>query len=186
MSRRHSSTAGFTILELVLVVALLAVLFKIGIPSLSGLTPKYRLRTAARQLGSTLEGVRLSALSRGLWMGMRYVITPGPEDASDASYYQVIAPAPADFPEQPVEDRARLSENTFPTGVRIARVVLSSNQIVDQGSVSVLFSPMGNAGSHIVTLAGADNSYLSVKINCITGSIEFIDSGDVAFQHFEE
>ena len=45
----RSGLAGFTFLELVIVVGLLALLFSIGIPSLKGLTPKSRPRTAARE-----------------------------------------------------------------------------------------------------------------------------------------
>ena len=178
--------AGFTFLELVVVVGILALLFSISVPSLRGLTPKYRLRTAARELGSTLEGTRLSAISRGLWMGVDYVINPTGADDTDQSYYQIIPPAPDDFPEQPIRDRERLSKQLLPQGVRILKVILSGNQTIDSGSISVLFSPMGNSGSHIVVLEGIEGRYLSVKMNCITGAIEFIDRADVAFQHFEE
>jgi len=178
--------AGFTFLELVVVVGILALLFSISVPSLKGLTPKYRLRTAARELGSTLEGARLSAISRGLWMGVDYVISPTAADDTDQSYYQIIPPAPEDFPDQPLRDRERLSKQLFPQGVRIIRVILSGNQTIEGGAISVLFSPMGNAGSHIVVLEGLEERYMSVKMNCITGAIDFIERADVAFQHFEE
>ena len=182
----RSGLAGFTFLELVIVVGLLALLFSVSVPSLKGLTPKYRLRTAARELGSKLEGTRLSAISRGLWMGIDYTITPGNLDDTEQSYYQVIPPAPEDFPDQPFDERERLSKQFLPEGVRIAKVTLSGNQVVDDGSASVLFSPMGNSGSHIVVLEGLEEQYLSVKMNCITGGIDFIDRADVSFTHFEE
>ena len=58
--------------------------------------------------------------------------------------------------------------------------------MVDDGSIDILFSPMGNSGSHIVVLQGSDDRFLSLKMNCITGAIDFIEDGDVMFQHFEE
>src|SRR5688572_14768714 len=86
--------SGFTFFELVVVVAILGTLFAIGIPSLRGLTPKYRLRTSARELGTSLEQLRLAAMTRGLWMGVRYVLTPGARDGAETSHYRTIPPAP--------------------------------------------------------------------------------------------
>ena len=176
---------GFTFFEIMLVVVILGILFSIGAISLTPLVPKYRLRTAARELGSTIEFVRLTAVSRGLWMGVHYVPTPGPGE-KDRPYYQIIPPPPDDFPEQPIEDRELLTKQYLPEGVQIAKVILAGNQIVDRGSINVLFSPMGNAGSHIVVLEGQNDRFVSLKLNSITGSIDFIEGSNVTFQHFEE
>jgi hypothetical protein len=170
----------------VIVVGILALLFSVSLPSLKGLTPKYRLRTAARELGSTLEGTRMSAISRGLWMGVEYVISPTAGDDTDQPYYRIIPPAPDDFPDQPVHDRERLSKQFLPMGVVVDKVILAGNQTIDSGSISVLFSPMGNSGSHIVILKGVEGRYMAVKMNCITGAIDFLNRADVEFQHFEE
>ncbi|HVR74973.1 MAG TPA: prepilin-type N-terminal cleavage/methylation domain-containing protein [Planctomycetota bacterium] len=184
--RARRPDSGFTFFELVVVVAIIGTLFAIGIPSLRGLTPKYRLRTGARELGTTLEQLRLAAMTRGLWMGVRYVITPGARDGSEASHYRAIPPAPEDFPDQPVEDRELLEKHGLPTGVRIAKVILAGNQVIDSGSINVLFSPMGNAGSHVVVFEGSEGRILSLKMNCITGAIDFIDGHEAGFQHFAE
>jgi len=182
---RRAGDSGFTFLELIIVLAVISTLFAIGIPTFRGLTPKYRLRSAARALGTTLETTRLSAMGRGLWMGVHYVLTPGARDTGTESYYQVIPPAPEDFPDQPLADRQLLDKQPL-DGIRIARVILPSGQIIDRGSFSVLFSPMGNAGSHIVVLEGQDGLYASLKMSCITGVIEFYETGDISFQHFAE
>jgi prepilin-type N-terminal cleavage/methylation domain-containing protein len=183
---RRARASGFTFLELIIVIALMGLLMAGGAVSLRGTIPKYRLRTGIRALGSTLEQTRLTAISRGAWMGIHYVITPGSRDVSDESYWQVIPPAPEDNPFQPAEERQLLSKQHFPPQVRIDRVILANNQAIDSGSVNVLFSPMGNSGSHIVVLAGEGGRFHALKMNCITGVIDFIESRDVAFQHFEE
>lgn len=184
-ARRRRRAAGFTFLELIIVLAVISFLFAIGIPTFRGLTPKYRLRSAARALGTTLETTRLSAMGRGLWMGIHYTLTPTARESGDSSYYQVIPPPPEDFPDQPLADRKLLDKQYF-DGVKIARVILSSGQVVDRGSFSLMFSPMGNAGSHIVVLEGQEGLLLTLKMSCITGVIEFFDGGDVTFQHFTE
>lgn len=180
---RDRSRGGFTLIELILVVGVLGILYAVGTISFRGLMPRYALKTSARRLGSTIEEVRLSAVSRGVWMGIRYVLTT---TTSEAPYYQVIPPAPADQPDQPIEQRLFLAKEHLPTGVRILRVVLASNQAVDGGAINVMFSPMGNAGSHIVVLEGAESRLVSVKLNSITGALEFLDGAEASFQTFQE
>jgi len=181
-------SSGFTLLELVLVVVVVAILFSISVISLRGMTPKYRLRTAARELGSTIEQVRLAAISRGKWLGIHYVLDP-PTDAEGSEpppYYQIIAPPPDDFPDQPLDERELLDRHALPKAVHFREIVLAGNQTIDDGTIDVLFSPMGNAGSHIVVLEGEDDRVMSIKMNCITGLIDFIETGNAEFRHFED
>ncbi len=185
-SRLQQSSAAFTFLELIIVLGVVSCLFLIGIPTFKGMAPKYRLRSAARNIGSTLESTRIAAMSRGLWMGMHYVLTPTSRDDTDGSYYQIIPPPPEEFPDQPIADRQLLPKTPIASGVRIAKVILSSGQVIDRGSINVLFSPMGNAGSHIVVLEGAEERIMSLKMSSITGVIEFYEGSEPAFQHYTE
>jgi prepilin-type N-terminal cleavage/methylation domain-containing protein len=185
-STLRGASPGFTFLELIIVLAIMSFLFAIGIPSFRHLTPRYQLRSAARSLASTLEHTRLSAMSRGLWMGVHYVITPGTHDEGDSSYYQAIPPAPEDYPEQPVADRKLLPPERLPTGVKIQKVILAGNQVVDRGYINVLFSPMGNSGSHIVVFENNEGMILSMKMSCITGVIDVVEGAEQAFENFVE
>lgn len=174
---------GFTLIELILVVCILALLFGIGSVSMQGLMPKYYLRSSARAIGTKIENLRLSAISRGKWMGIRYDITP---TDSDESYYQVVPPAPEDFPDEPVDQRQLLPPEKLSTGVRISKVILANNKVYDRGAVNILFSPMGNAGSHIVVLEGLQGRVTSVRLNSLTGILDVIEGEEVLFQHYEE
>lgn len=175
---------GFTFLEMVVILGLIALLVTFSIPSLEGLAPKYRLRTAARRIASQLEYVRVAAISRERWMGLRYGFEGS--GADDRPYYQVIPPAPDDDPHQPVEERQLQSKKALPPGVVFARVVLSDSRTFDRDTVDVFFSPTGNVGSHIVILEGQNDRVVSLKFNCITGILEFSESADAAFEHFED
>jgi prepilin-type N-terminal cleavage/methylation domain-containing protein len=182
--RRTAPRGGFTVFELIVVLTIMGVLLAIGVPRVEGLVPKYRLRSAARSLASTLEYVRVSAINRERWMGIRYVFEPA--GAGELPYYQVIPPAPEDNPYQPIEDRELQSKKYLPTGVRFHHLVLAGNQMVNGGAINVLFSPGGNAGSHAIVLEGQDGRLASLKLNCITGIMQFSDTGQVAFENFEE
>jgi hypothetical protein len=87
-----------------------------------------------------------------------------------------------------VAERQLNSKVELPTMVRIRRVVLPGGRPIDRGAVDVIFSPMGNTGSHIVTLEGQGRDgrpiLLSLKFNAITGTIDFSD-GEAEFQHHE-
>lgn len=185
-SRLAPRAQAFTLIEFVLVIALLGVIVAAGSLSLHGVIPKYRVRSASRQVGTTIEQVRLTAISRGAWMGIRYTLTPGSREDPSKPYYQIIPPAPEDDPNRPVEEREGLSKEYFPDGVRITKVILSSNRVLDRGVVHVLFSPLGNSGSHVVVLEGDDGRKMSVKLNAITGVIDFIEDEETAFQNFTE
>lgn len=173
--------AGFTMFELVLVIAVLSIILAISAPSIEGLVPKYRVRSAIRELGSRIESVRISAIGREKWMGIHYDL----EGDEDGPFYRIIPPAPEEDPLQPVENRELLQKHHLPVSVRIARVVLAQNQGVDRGTVNVLFSPAGNVGSHGVVLEGPDGRLASLKLSSITGILEFSETGEVAFEHFE-
>jgi hypothetical protein len=180
--RRSLSAGGFTFIELVLVLGILALLVTFSLPNLEGLTPKYRLRTAARKLASQLEDLRVTAISRERWMGIHYVFNNG---GNERPYYRVIPPAPLEDPNQPLRDRRMLSKKYLPTGVRFAEIILAGQRSVAAGTLDIAFSPTGNVGSHIVVLTG-DDRRVYLKFNCITGIMEYSEKGEVAFEHFEQ
>jgi type II secretory pathway pseudopilin PulG len=169
---------------MLVVLGLVAILLSFCVPRLEGLVPKYSLRSAVRNLGSTLEFIRTAAISRERWIGVHYVLDP-PGD-SENPYYQIIPPAPEDNPNQPIEQRELETKDHLPTGVRFARILLAGNQVIDRGAVNILFSPTGSAGSHAVVLVGGDDRFASLKFNCITGIMDFVESDQVAFEHFED
>ena len=193
MPKLHSTTsrrepglrsAGFTFIELVLVLGILAVVISFAIPSLDGLTPKYRLRTAARRLASQLENVRVTAISRERWMGLRYVFDDASQD--DRSFYQVIPPAPEDDPHQPITERRLLTKTELPVGVSFQQIQLAGNQIAEGGVVDILFAPNGTSGSHITVLQGEGERFVSLKFNCLTGILEYLETDQASFEHFED
>ncbi len=57
---KHSK--GFTMIELMIILAVLAILIGIAIPSYNSLMPRYRLNGAARLVATDLSGARMKAV----------------------------------------------------------------------------------------------------------------------------
>jgi len=54
--------SGFTLIELTVVIALLAILTAVGVPNFLSWLPKYRLKSAARDLYSNLHLAKMTAI----------------------------------------------------------------------------------------------------------------------------
>ncbi|MEM7263854.1 MAG: hypothetical protein AAF488_17840 [Planctomycetota bacterium] len=171
---------GFTFFEVVAVIVILGLIFSFAVPNLDGLTPKYRLRTAARELGRKIEEHRIRSITKATWLGIRYVID------EETTYYELLKPPPIDFPNQPVSDRASYPREELPEGVRIESVVVrGSTETVDNGEVVVLFAPTGMSGSHMVTMVNNREMRWTMTLNAITGMIEYDNAEDAGFDDFE-
>jgi prepilin-type N-terminal cleavage/methylation domain-containing protein len=172
---------GLTLIELIMVMLLLGILFSLTVASAVGLTPIYRVRSASRTIGAQIEELRALAISRGQPMGIRYTMLDDPH------FYQMIPPAPDDFPEEPLEARHLGVKTELPSGVRFRSLSFPGGKAIDRGVVNVLFSPMGNTGSHVLTLEGKkkDGSpiLVSVKFNAITGAIDFVQGEAELISH---
>jgi prepilin-type N-terminal cleavage/methylation domain-containing protein len=178
---------GFTLIELVIVLTLLGILFSFAAPRLGGLTPKYRLRTYARKLAGTLEKMRVAAIVQGKTTGIRYLLD---ESDGEPQRFEVLMPAPSDYPDQPLEERRGAIVEAAPEGVRFRGVIVPGARggMISRGLVHIAFTPSGTTGSHIVILEvpGVDGQpeILSVKYNTISGIIDYYNQ-EVDFLHFQ-
>jgi len=54
--------SGFTIIELIIVIAILGILTAVGVPNFLSWLPKYRLKSAARDLYSNMQLAKMAAI----------------------------------------------------------------------------------------------------------------------------
>lgn len=99
----RSSTAGFTLIETLIVVALISILAGVAAPVVAGGMARYNLTTAGQQVASTIRAARFQAVGRNVALKVRlnfpaagqYQIV---QDADDAAVGQVqILPAGITF-----------------------------------------------------------------------------------------
>jgi len=172
-----------TLIELMIVLFILGILFSIMAVRVGGLTPVYRVRSASRSVASMIEELRALAIATGKPMGIRYTFHDDPH------FYQLIPPAPDEYPDEPIENRRLGVTSELPPGVQFRHVLFPGGRGVKApGAVNILFSPMGNSGSHVVALEGRTRDgqpiLISVKFNAITGAIDFAQ-GEAGFEDYE-
>lgn len=68
--------AGFTLTEIVIVIAVLGLLAAVGVPSYLRYLPKYRLRSAARDLYSNLHLAKMAAIKTNQKSRVNYRVNP--------------------------------------------------------------------------------------------------------------
>lgn len=174
--QRFSKNDGFTLLEAVMVIVILGVLAAAVVPNLDGLSPKYRLRAAARNAASTISWTRSLSGGTGEAHGIYYNLSE--------QYYEIFEPPlEEDDPELPFSERPRLTPSFLPDGVRIIRVVFPDGRYESSDEVFVLLDPFGNEGSHILWIQNEEERTISVTFNAMLGVVDFHD-GEAEFPEF--
>lgn len=187
--RRLPAKPAFTLVELLIVVAVLAMVVTLSLPSLRKLSAKSELRNAARQLRVTLLETRLAAIETGGLTCFRYQPEGGRFEAGRGSRFttlptQADPPLAATGPDQPNSDATAMGEmtepRTLPHGVRFAdpSAVGQSpppaavNEVPDDGSWSppILFYPNGRTRNARIVLV-TEAYRIEVAMRGLTGTV---------------
>lgn len=109
--RRPRRGAGFTIIEIMAVLAVVGAMLLAVVPAIDGLVPKYRLRGAARELASMIEEAQSQAISERLEFQLAY-------DLDHHTYWLILPERPTDDGqggEAPAPDPAATTDGAGPT-----------------------------------------------------------------------
>ena len=169
-SQESRAQAGFTLVELMVVVVIVGLMVGVAATRMDFMVPKYRLRGAAREVAGLFKQARSRAAGSGkdvyieidLPRGLYWLLVAFPKTVEGAD-----AADPRALEYQPVYQQA------LPDGVKFVDVIQGSQEKIDAGRARMRVTPFGSSSHLIVNLKNTDEREISVKMNGFTGSVTF-------------
>lgn len=166
------ASAGFSLIELSLVVVLLSIFTFLAVQSLDNLLPRHRMEASARDIAATIRTARdqaiLTSRKTGLFFDMEkkqfWILLP-PEDGSEP----LVDPTKERFGSN------TLSTHQLAKGVSFSGIQPVGGDLQESGQMSVEVSPFGAFSDLIIYLANEEEKELTLLINGMTGQPEFFN-----------
>ena len=168
IDRRARARAGFSIVELLVVVVILGLLAGVTTVSWTSVMPQTALNSDVRALSSRIHGTRSDAISRNVEFQIVYDI--------DENRYWVRPPFNEDGEFEPrEEERAQLYATDLSPGVEFREITIDGRTFND-GVVQVRFDPLGASNDHTILLHHVTfDRYHTIEVLALTGLIRFHD-----------
>jgi prepilin-type N-terminal cleavage/methylation domain-containing protein len=190
-SRHCRRRRGFTLLEMLIVLAVVVAVASMGWPSLRKLSHKSTLREAARQVRNVLARARLEAIESGGVRLFRYCPGTGVFEVSAGSTAEegaaaTLFPAEGSAPSPRVPDRglesAKTEQTLLPEGVCFVDPRWTGSSIPSPApaaldglpgwSQPVVFFPNGRATDAFIRLECQDRYFVVVALRGLTGTVQ--------------
>lgn len=147
---------GFTVTEIVMVVAIIGILGAFAVPSFLAWLPSYRLKSAARDLQGHLQSAKYEAVQRS--GNVAVVFTVGAFNPSGAiGSYQVFVDTDGDFVRDPGEVLIRqvnMPNNVSLTAAVPANISFNSRGVPSAGGTITLRNSQGFWGQVLISAMG--------------------------------
>ena len=165
--------AAFTLIEIMVVVAIIAVLSAMAVPSLMGSYRKAELADHTRQLYDAAQYVQRMAVVRQ--RTLRLVLVPSdPEHDGRSSYRIELASTDLDAPEAYVKaNGGSVKPTVLPETLWLLDVKLDNGEAAWDDTLAVRFFADGSADGAVIQL-GDDRRVRSIVIEPATGRIESV------------
>jgi prepilin-type N-terminal cleavage/methylation domain-containing protein len=154
MKTQAAPDSGFSLLELIMVVVVMALVLAVTYPSLSRGNATLHLRTSARDVLNVMRYAREKAITEQ--MEMRVV--------ADRENRKVLMT-------DAYGENAR--EYSLPQGILIGRLLFGPNEI-QEGPLVVRFLPNGSSDSAELTLASDKGGFLRIVTDPVTGGARVV------------
>lgn len=182
ISNMKSRSAGFTLMELIVAISLVALLVGIIVPNLGSLIPTARLDGSSKDIQSKLTMIHSEARIQAKRMEMEF-------DLENARFRTILPPEDRLTSEQVVYDDAEVPEEDkdwidLADGVIFAGAGDAKSGVITKGKYRLIFDEYGFTADQVIAVRLVDDETMvwSVSIQGLTGNIEIEESelGEIA------
>lgn len=153
---------GFTLIELVMVLAIILVVFGLVLPRFSGFLGSAELGSSARILAGTARAIHNEAGLRGHEIALHINLD---RDEYWATYKT----------QEGVETELEgmfLKRRSLPKGISFKDIVLHNKYVTQDGEVKLIYSPLGRVGRTVIHLQDRSGKNFTVRIKPYNGQVE--------------
>lgn len=156
---------GFTLIEMVVVTALIAIMLMVAIPRLSGGFFSSDEGKTARWIIATVSQLREKAVTEQ----KTYLLNVSP----DIQRFWITVDDMAETDASSARDEGY----RLPRGIRIDHVAFSSDERISSGSIPIGFYPQGYSDKAVIRLRTTDGERLSFFIEPFLAGTELVKGG---------
>ena len=167
-ARRRAAERGFSLIELIVVLALLGLVVLVGMPALDDWLERYRVRTAAQNLAADMQLQRMRAVSRNRQHRITF-------DAANSQYTLFESDGGGGWTQLgPVA-------NSLPQGVTFSSTLGDPIQLAFGGNPDIaIFHPDGSINDRLaqddpVFLTNIRGEAFRVIVNEVTGRVRVLE-----------
>lgn len=167
----ESKTAGFTLIELIVVLVIVGLLSGFVMPRVFGTLTHVELRSAARDTLTCLQQARDLAYFKKKYSKVSF--DPGTGKVSLSSF-QILNEWESMTTSAPQPEWGLIKEMAFSDNVKIDQCRRKDGVVVD-GRFEVIFFPTGNCSGGQIQLINSKGRIFIIRVNPITGEPRIID-----------
>ena len=174
MNRDRSRSQGFTLIEIMMVVAIMGIVLAIGIPSIYHMVNKESLASGVRDVVEVCSNARAQSILRGVEMQMVIHPKDGKFEVRAAAGGGAPAethPADPDFNPRPapsVSSGGLASSAQLSDHVLIEMLDINFTECKDIDEVYVRFFPNGTSDDFTLVLHSDRNEYRKISLEVVT------------------
>jgi general secretion pathway protein H len=174
----HFCRAGFTLLELIVVLVIISLMSALVVPRLMGPMSALDLKTASKKIAASLRYARSRATSEKItclalfdFDKNRVVIVTPPDGKGDFSMDNQEEIDKMLEEQTDKNSQGWLNTYRLPDGIRLEKG-LSRDREVQSGVFRVFFSSSGGSSGGEITVAGKEGRHYKITVDAITGLVK--------------